>query len=270
MEENVAKMENLSSDWHFTDSASPLVIGKELSKFSFGSFSLSRELTSFQRVIYVGICKNLSLRVNSPNELIEIDPQNETVTKTSTSKELRKRMALIEKVKLKDTKKLGIIFTHSLPTVDALFSHLKETALKKRKELFLITLLQATDETKFGNFGEIDAFVIVSACSCSALIQAVKTHVPLITVTEYEIALGLPRDYGGISWNAEPTQESDEESDDETSKQVLEYKTAMKGSWYGLQVDAGLHPVGQVHEGQKGIASGYNNEAEIDNQIVDF
>ena len=88
-----------------------------------------------------------------------------------------------------------------------------------------------------------------------------KCHVPLISLTELEIALGVQMEYGGILWNQdEDTHEDLTPSSPPVQSSLMEYRDNMKGTWYGLQVDAGEQPASILKEGTSGLPRGYESE----------
>jgi diphthamide synthase subunit DPH2 len=198
--------------------------------------------------------------------LIDIFEKTSIVMKPQ--RELMKRLALVEKTK--QAKTIGIIFTNVLPQVDVVLERIKSLIKSKKKEFILISLIQAVDNTKFGNFGEVDVFVLCTACNCGSFIMTTKAHVPLINLTELEIALGVRTTYGGLQWNEDQDEEEEDmeetENKDSTGsikdemKSLMEYKSNMRNHWFGLEVNAGETPVGNIKHGATGVASGYNNE----------
>lgn len=266
-EQNVAKVRNASSNWNFSTNASSLIVEPEFEKHVFGHFSLPREISSYKYAIWIGSCSNLYLKVNSPSKIMEINASNQSTNVINSRKELMKRISLVEKAKLVD--KFGIVFSNTLPSIGDSFSRIKELTARVGKESYMISLVQFADETKFGNFGELEAFVIIASCCCASLLQRVHINVPILTLTEFEITLGLKRHYGGIVWNAEGPEVGallpEIEAQENHSKDLIEYKNCLKNNWYGLEVAAGQQAVGQVEEGSKGIASKYDYETSLKN-----
>lgn len=267
-EENVGKITRMKDSWTFTPIIQNLIVdpqnqsGNANGSISrLGIFTLSKPLDSFSSIIWIGECSDLFYRVNGQKDITLINPETKTVSTVSPQKELIKRLSLIEKVK--EAKTVGLIFSNVLPEPSGPnIDRLKKLLKKKKKEFLLISLIQAVDNSKFGNFGEVDAFVLLTACSCGSFILSTKAHVPLITEIELLISLGVKVKYGGLQWNAEEEQDEEEETEDIANeiKTLMEYKDNMKHHWFGLEVSAGDTPASEVKEGLTGIASAYDSE----------
>lgn len=257
----VAKLCNSASNWNFADSVREF-IADDQTEHTFGHFAIANAITSYSGVVWIGTCNNLYFKVNAPTKLVEIDPATHDISETKSTRELMKRSSLIEKAKAAE--KIGVVIGNSIPNVGDVFEKLSELSAKSNKVAYFISLVQFVDETKFGNFGELDLFVVVTACNCHQLVQQIRTNVPLVTLLEYEIALGLKRSYGNLVWNEDGPEVASllpqGEADVPASSDVVEYKQAMKGSWFGLSVDAGQHEIKPAVEGMKGVASGYAEE----------
>lgn len=251
-------------NWSFTNGFErSLLVEKWDSKDRLGKFGLSRPLQSFNKIIWIGVCSDLFYRVNCIRDVTLIDPKEKTSSLMKPQKELIKRLSLVEKAK--DAKTIGIVFTNILPRVDDVLQRTQDLIKKKRKQFILISLTQAVDNSKFGNFGEVDVFVLCSACSCGSLILTTETHVPLIDLTELDLALGVKTTYGGLEWNQDQDMLDDEESVIDTTvkttvNSLMEYKTKMRSVWFGLEVSAGQTEIGDIKAGATGVASGYDNE----------
>lgn len=259
-QEQVGKIIHERTKWSFTDSfQTRLVCQKSTVKHEMGRFSISKPIDSFDNIVWVGCCNDLFFRVNLVKEITVIEP-NGTVSVVKPQKELMKRLALIERTK--EAKTIGIIFTNILPRIDPIVDRIQRLITSKKKEYILISLIQAVDNSKFGNFGEVDVFVLVSACSCGSFINDTKAHVPLIVLPELELALGAMTTYGGVEWNTDhEMEEQEEDSKATTVSSLMEYKANLKNHWFGLEVNAGESPVvSGIKEGATGVASGYDNE----------
>ena len=272
--DQVGKVIKTNKKWSFTRNISQFVVNKTETSNIFGRFSLSRPITEYNRVIWIGNCEDLYYRVNIPtSEVIMISPflEEESVMKPRSNlteesvmkprSNLTKRLSLIEKAK--KASRIGLVFNNSIPNVDLILDRVKRLSIRKGKKLFFLSLVQEADNTKFGNFPLIDIFVIVSSCTCGSLARSIKAHAPLITLTEYEISLGVKTSYGGVEWNTEVVDDEDTVPIEVgKNHQVMEYKEWMGNSWYGLQAAPGCDPVTKIEEGSKGIASGYEHETK--------
>ena len=265
--DQIGKVIRSNEKWSFTRSTDPFIINKSDCPHTFGQFSISEPIESYDKIIWIGHCDDLFYQVNlARDEVSLISPSSSvpemTIIKPRTN--LSRRLALIEKAKLAST--IGLVFNNSIPNVDSILKRVKKLSMKRGKKLCYLSLVQEADNTKFGNFPLIDVYVIISSCTCGSLAKNIKAHAPLITLTEYEISLGLRTFYGGVEWNKEVIEEvsEDEQHSDShaASKQIMEYKQLMGNSWYGLQVDAGHDPVFEVEEGSRGVASSYEHEIQ--------
>ena len=264
-----AKITRSSDQWTFSSNVASLVTSESAdSGRVFGHFSLPSGVTQPQSVTWLGTCNNLFFKTCGWN-IKGIDPASRSEWSSVSHRELTKRLALIEKVK--SSKTIGILFTNMLPSVDETVARVKQLLKKKGKNMILISVVQSADNTKFGNFPEVDVYALSSACDCGSLILKTKTHVPLISLTELEIALGVRRMYGGLEWNAEPEPETDESPEvgaDQASvneiRDIMELKDCMRSNWFGLEVAAGDREVTAAEEGLMGIASGYSSERRSD------
>ena len=259
--DQVGKVIKTNNKWSFTRSISQFIVNQAEASNIFGRFSLAQPITEYDRVIWIGNCEDLYYRVNIPiSEVIMISPFLEEGSIMKPRSNLTKRLALIEKAKTAST--IGIVFSNSIPNVELILDRVKKLSVRKGKKLFFLSLVQEADNTKFGNFPLIDVFVIVSSCTCGSLARSIKAHAPLITLTEYEISLGVKASYGGVEWNTEIVDEDTVPIEVGKNHQVMEYKEWMGNSWYGLQVAPGCDPVTKIEEGSKGIASGYEHETK--------
>ncbi|KAI1308672.1 2-(3-amino-3-carboxypropyl)histidine synthase subunit 2 [Halotydeus destructor] len=239
--ENVARIHKSCENWSFSSNLDSIV-ATDYSGNIFGHFSLPRPLKSYESVVWIGTCSNLFFRVNSPTELTEIEPASLTSRVITCSKELMKRISVIEKVK--EARQVGIVFSNTLQDVASTVSLVREISNKTSIKTQMISLVQFVDECKIGNFGELDAFVIVTACNCAKLIQSIHTNVPLVTLHEFEIALGLRREYGNIIWNETASDVLQDESSltekpSDMCGDILEYQGSLRGTWYGLNMTKG-------------------------------
>jgi diphthamide biosynthesis enzyme Dph1/Dph2-like protein len=264
---SLAKINSISSKWNFTNSVRSLIESKNSesndSSIIFGPFLISEDIRNFDLVIYLGQCLSLNLTLNC-NNLLEIDINNKKKRSISSSKELRKRVSKIEKFKEKSCALIGIIFTNPLPNVDDFSAQSKRLAKKLKKKVYFISLVQTLDEYKLGNFGQLNAFVIVNSCWCSSVLNSLNYCYPVLNWTEFEIAAGLKRSYGGVHWNDETLQANDSDSDEielnPNSSQLIETEIFNRNKWFGLEVDSGSKEASLIKSGQKGIASYYENE----------
>ena len=261
---NFGKIVKNAVNWNFPNTYNQLIVDEDSDQLNFGHFAIKKPIRDYNGVLWIGQCDNLSLKVNSPSQIIELILSDHTTNLIKTPREVMKRASLIEKAKTAD--KIGIVISNSIPAVGDLFEKLEYLATKANKQLYFISLIQFVDETKFGNFGELEAFVIVTSCNCYKLCQRIRTHVPLITLIEFEIALGLKRSYGNLIWNEDGPEmasllpEVEPLTSINSTTDLMEYKLQIKGSWFGLQVNAGQDEVKPVQEGLKGVASSYNEE----------
>lgn len=248
--------------WTFSDNIHKLVAdGGGASDY--GHFTCSVPEKDIKSVVWIGKCENLFFRTCGWN-MKGVDPDSKSEWSSEFHKELTKRLALIEKVKAAKT--IGIVFTNTLASVDATLERIQDLLQRHSKDFIMISFLQSCDSTKFGNFGEVDVFVLSSACSCGSLILQTKTHVPLISLIELEIALGVKRTFGGLEWNTETEEEPPDVEEGTSStneiRAIMELKDCMKSNWFGLEVAAGEHEAAVVEEGSTGVASAYANEPQ--------
>ncbi|RWS14276.1 Protein FAM173B-like protein [Dinothrombium tinctorium] len=257
--ENVAKLNVNVSTWSFTESGKKLVCSPNGKFFEFGQFLVEKELKSFSNLIFIGSFVNGFYRINNCfQEIILLNPSEKITTTIHSRRESCKRVALIEKLKSSKCKRIGVIYTNSYPNVNKLMKYIESLAKKKQKQIFFISLVQSTDECKLGNFGDLHAFVVVSDCYCSHLIDNIKLHVPVVNLTEFEIACGISRNYAGVQWESDS---SDVENEDENEKQLVEVATVSKNFWYGLQINPEINEPSMIKEGQRGIACAYEEES---------
>lgn len=227
---------------------------------SIGAFAIDRQISEFKHVIWIGSPPSVEYRVGLQQDIVCVAPNSLEVSNIIRSKEVTKRLALIQRVKTSYT--IGILITNCITDVTSIIERISSRAAKRGKKVLLISFIQAVDDTKFGNFGEVDAFAVASACQCQSLIMNFKCHVPLISLTELEIALGVPMEYGGILWNQDedmPQQDLTPASPPVHSS-LIEYRDNMRATWYGLQVAPGDSPVACVVAGTSGLPRAYESE----------
>ena len=257
------------SKWHFTSQSNNLIIDSESAEefHKLGPFAVEHDLLNFDLVVHLGISNFLNLRL-SFDEILEIDTNTMKGCLISRNKELRKRISKIEKFKNNENEKVGIIFTNPLPDVDEYFSQAKQLAKRCGKKVYFISIVQTLDMFKLGNFTQdLHSFVIVNSCYCSSVLESLDFFAPILSWTEFQIACLVQINYGGVIWNEDVDQEyfDDLEKNDSESKnvnqQIIEANIFQKNaSWYGLEVDAGKKEASVIKQGQRGIASGYDNE----------
>lgn len=263
-DDQVGKVRMWNEMWSFTKCAEPYVTSDTNSLLPFGNFGIKEPIGNYDNIFWIGYCDDIFYQVNLAKDKVTlIKPAScQTAPIWEDLKPrviLNRRLALIEKAKL--AKNIGLVFNSSIPNVDLVVSRVKTLSKRKGKKLFYLSLVQEADNTKFGNFPLIEVFVIISSCTCGSLAKKIRAHAPLITLTEYEISLGMKKFYGGHEWNIDEVEEEQEiETVSGSSNQIMEYRQRMGTSWYGLQVAAGHDPVGQIEEGSVGLASGYSHE----------
>ena len=271
----VARLEIVDhSDWSFTSSSGQLIKRDShdtlqqgqgvLSATKLGDYRSSKPPSEFDSVVFVGDRIPLHYRVLCTPPVWHLNPSTQICSRVQSAKELRKRVALVEKSK--KAKRVGVVMTHLYPDVDLVMEKVNTFARNKRfrRKFTLISLVQTTDECKLGNFGILDALVVANNCFCSNLIDEIRLHLPLISLVEFEIACDLPTEYGGVVWNAEVghsgSGEDEEDKEEDLSCKQLTELNLNRQSWYGLQVNAGQDPIGELKQGLSGIASGYQTE----------
>lgn len=264
-----AKINAIDDKWSFTTDSQPLIHRNVSTDDNiFGRFVTLHPIESYKYIRWIGSCSELFYQINCPHGVEVINPDHQTISRFDLHPEraLMKRMAVIEKAKAASI--IGLVLTNSLPSVDSIMTRIKRLSEQKKKQLILISLIQSVDNTKFGNFPEVQVFVLSSSCSCGHLIQTIETHAPLLTLEEYEISLGKRITYGNVEWNADSDANDVTEVDDEntpnTRMDIMEYDTQNKDKWFGLQVMPGEHPVAQVTVGSSGVASSYNTEPAVE------
>ncbi|XP_054162401.1 2-(3-amino-3-carboxypropyl)histidine synthase subunit 2-like [Oppia nitens] len=267
---SLAKLNKQSDKWYFTDSVKSVIDSKDdkTSDTKLGPFKITNDISSYDLVIYLGQCNSLELILNC-SKLLEIDVNNSTKRLINGSKELGKRVALIEKFKQKSCHLIGFLITNPLPNVNEICCQSKKLSKRLHKKLYYISLIQAIDEYKLGNFGELNGFVVINSCYCSTALNSIDYYLPVLNWTEYQIACGVTKHYGGVLWNdnlddtSEPISDHsdiDEASVDDLNKRLIETQVFETNKWFGLQVNAGDREAAVIKSGQKGIASEYENE----------
>ena len=263
---SLAKLNVISQKWNFTKSVMN-AINSDIchsngNSLTFGPFLLSHEIQNYDLVVYLGQCLSLDIILNC-NDLLEIDFKNKQKRLISSAKELRKRVAKIDKFK-NNCDLIGIIFTNPIQNVDQLCAKSKQLAKKMKKKSYLISLVQAMDEYKLGNFSQLNGFVVVNSCSCSTVLNSLNYCYPILNWIEFEIASGLKRNYGNVEWNNDFEEESNSDSEElklnRNSSQLIETKIFDQNKWFGLEVDPGGKEASIIKTGQKGIPSFYENE----------
>lgn len=261
----VAKITLSTDKWTFSGNISTLTAPKTGVK-EVGHFACPVDVINCKSVLWIGTCDDLYFKTCGWN-ISGIDPDSKSEWRSVSQKELTKRLAQIERAKTAKT--IGIVFTNTLPSVDQTLRRVKQLIKKQGKSMILISVVQSADNTKFGNFSEVDVYALSSSCTCGSLILKTKTHVPLISLTELEIALGVKKMFGGLEWNSDSDpldQEDDEDKDPAASesgneiRDILEFKDSMRSNWFGLEVAAGEHAIAVAEDGSTGIASGYASE----------
>jgi diphthamide biosynthesis enzyme Dph1/Dph2-like protein len=263
-ESKVAKITRSSDLWTFSENISRLTVANAGTNQA-GHFTCPADLSSCKSVLWIGKCEDLFFRTCGWN-ITGIDPVSKSEWQTASHKELTKRLSLIERAKSAQT--IGVVYTNTLPSVNQTLQRVEKLIKKKGKNMVQISIIQSADNTKFGNFAEVDVYALSSACTCGSLILNTKTHVPLISLTELEIALGVKRMFGGMEWNSDAGDEQEEETESPVTeseneiRDIMEFRDGMRSNWFGLEVAAGEHAIAEVQEGATGIASGYVSEAK--------
>lgn len=255
----IAKLNCGRSDWEFTAFASSFIEAGFEQSSQLGHFLLPEKASSFTKTFYLGALKSIILKLNCPS-LTEIDISKQKMTAWCNDKELRKRVAQIEKLRHPSCQRIGIIVTNPLPDLDGYLSRSKQLARQMGKKSYVISMVQTMDEYKLGNFPEVEAFVILNSCFCSTVLESLDTHLPLLNWIEYEIACGVQHSYGCVDWKYD-TPKQVEASDEQ--RQLIEADILKKDTWFGLVVDAGKQEPSKIKEGQSGIASQYTHEGSL-------
>ncbi|XP_074605705.1 2-(3-amino-3-carboxypropyl)histidine synthase subunit 2-like [Brevipalpus obovatus] len=258
----VGKLIRYSHDWHFSDHMTSSIQDEINGQCGYlGHFKYQKQPEEYGKIFYIGSTRNLNLRLVGP---IFIDPSTQSVIENSKSRELTKRVSLIEKLRHKKSVSIGFIFTNSFPSLDEYLDKIQEIKLKKHK-IFKILLFHSTDACKLGNFSHLDAFVLINSCNCTSLLDSLELHIPILTYPEYLILCGIKTSYGGVAWNQEPLMEEGNNSDEDElvsgpDNQLIENQSMEKPSWYGLEVNPAFQPGFFITEGQRGTASNYSHE----------
>lgn len=259
----VGKLINYSYDWHFSKKITHLIHNDINGRCGYlGHFWTSKAIEEYKVVLYIGKNLHLSLRLVGATL---IDPIKKRVTSTNSSRELSKRISSIESLRSKKKLNLGLLFTNSFPLIDDFLDQI-EKIKKKNQNIYKIMLLHSTDECKLGNFGIIDAFVVINACNCSSLLDSLHLHLPILTFFEYQILCGLKCSYGKVIWNENYIEEGvsdDEELAVNTHNQLVLSESVNKPFWYGLEVNSSFEPISIIQEGQKGLPTSYNDEPKL-------
>ncbi|XP_017493192.1 PREDICTED: uncharacterized protein LOC108381285 [Rhagoletis zephyria] len=233
---------------------------------------LRRPDAKYDLVLFVGECKNLEFVLNC-RKLVVVNPQKRSREIFDGPKEFRKRSSLIEKFKSQSGKQVGVVFVNYTQSVTPIMSSAKTFCKRQKKLPYFLSLNQNDYELRLGNFGQLESFVLVNSCDCTAEVaQATAKYIyPIIFWKEFLIACSQRISYGGIIWNEDATEEAggdeddegEEDRDEESMKLVERDLFKRPDGWFGLVVDAGSEPVSQIKEGLRGIPSGYTNEEEL-------
>lgn len=263
----VAKLRSMSDKWYFTKSVENMIEKKsretDASEHRLRPFSLSTDSSDCDLFIYLGHCSSLQLKLDC-GVLLEIDVTNRAKRMIHSHKELRKRVALIEKFKQNRCQTVGIVYTNPLVNnINHLFSESKILCRKVKKKCYFISLMLTVDEYKLGNFAQLDSFVVVNSCICWSALDSIHFCLPVLNWAEFKLASGIPITYGGAQWNQEIQQESPDSDDAQcplSDTQLIQTDVFDQNKWFGLEVNAGDREASIVKSGQKGIASAYDNE----------
>ena len=264
---SIAKLNSISEKWNFTKSADNIieVLSEEhkQSGHRLGPFYLSQDLVNYDLFVYLGQSVPLELKLNC-GPTLEIQLNNRSKQMIDPHKELRKRVALIEKFKQDMCQTVGLVFTNPVSNnINQLFTESKKLCRKMKKNVYFISLMLTIDEYKLGNFAELNSFVVVNSCFCWSPLRSIDFCLPVLNYTEFKIASGLALTYGGVHWNQSSDLElsdSDETQMDALNNQLIQTQLFDRNKWFGLEVNAGDREASAVKSGQKGIASAYDNE----------
>ncbi|KAH9410368.1 Diphthamide biosynthesis protein 2 [Tyrophagus putrescentiae] len=261
-----------ASNWHFSSTCTFEAADKTKSNCLYVPYSIPNSLAEYDLVLFVGECKNLEFVLNC-RKLVVVNPQKRSREIFDGPKEFRKRSSLIEKFKSQSGKQVGVVFVNYTQSVTPIMSSAKTFCKRQKKLPYFLSLNQNDYELRLGNFGQLESFVLVNSCDCTAEVaQATAKYIyPIIFWKEFLIACSQRISYGGIIWNEDATEEAggdeddegEEDRDEESMKLVERDLFKRPDGWFGLVVDAGSEPVGQIKEGLRGIPSGYTNEEEL-------
>lgn len=257
-----------ASKWHFSKTCTFEDVVKSDSNCAYAPYSNSNLLAEYDLVFFVGECKNLEFTLNC-RKLVVVNPQKRTHEIFDGPKEFRKRNALIEKFKSQSGKQVGVVFVNFTQSVTPTMNSAKAFCKRIKKLPYFLSLNQNDYELRLGNFGQLESFVLVNSCECTVEVaQATAKYIyPIIFWKEFLIACSQRISYGGIEWNAdkalEEEEEEEEDRDEESMKLVERDLFKRPDGWFGLVVDAGSEPAGQIKEGLRGIPSAYTNEEEL-------
>lgn len=258
------------SNWHFLRTCTFEAVDKTDSNCLYAPYSVPNSLAEYDLVFFVGECKNLEFMLNC-RKLVVVNPQKRSHELFDGPKEFRKRNALIEKFKSQSGKQVGVVFVNFTQSVTPTMNLAKGFCKRIKKLPYFLSLNQNDYELRLGNFGQLESFVLVNSCECIVEVaQATAKYIyPIIFWKEFLIACSQRISYGGIEWNAdnaleaEAEEEEEEDRDEESMKLVERDLFKRPDGWFGLVVDAGSEPAGQIKEGLRGIPSAYTNEEEL-------
>lgn len=248
-------------------------------------YLLPNEPSQYDCAIYLGKCPQIQLQLSGLKKFARIPCQNEAITDiVDVARLLRKRIALVDRIRDNDEMKIGVIITNPLPNLNKMMRHLENAAILKKHILYFISMIQTIDDCMIGNFDLCDAFVVINSCSCSTIVESLHFNRPILTATEFQLACGLETIYGGVTWPGRELDTPDLSRGDDllnkrrasdvsialihTKNELLERcNRARLNRWSGLDYDTNIVEKSlNIDEGLKGIASTYTSEPLKPNQ----
>jgi diphthamide biosynthesis protein 2 len=210
---------------------------------------------------------------------------------SSSQKQLRKRLFLIEKVR--DANTVGLVVgTLGIQGYNDAIARVRSLCKEAHKKLYVFSIGKI-NEAKLSNFsGDIDAFILLS-CPFGIILDSSDFFKPIVSLFEAEIALNADRSwFSGSGWTAQldtfakdpigkfddnavdvslvsgkvRALNFDENSLENDQRQIVEYSAGdyfTQRTWKGLDDTAneGQEDL-KLKEGLSGIASGYSTVAE--------
>ncbi|KAI6172187.1 Diphthamide biosynthesis protein 2 [Aphelenchoides besseyi] len=225
------------------------------------------------------------------NDFAHYSPENHkmTIDNTSTHRQLRKRLFLVEK--LRDANVVGLVVgTLDLKGYREAIQRIRELCKAANKKLYVFSIGKL-NEAKLSNFAsDIDVFILLS-CPFGIVLDSTDFYKPILSMFEAEIALNSAREwFASDGWTAEfanflsdtinpiDQEKADislitgrvrgvqivESDADNRNRQVVEYTAGdyfVDRSWKGLDDDYHEDDDTMMKQGLKGLARDYAEES---------
>ncbi|KAI6197095.1 Diphthamide biosynthesis protein 2 [Aphelenchoides besseyi] len=221
-------------------------------------------------------------------------PENHkmTIDNTSTHRQLRKRLFLVEK--LRDANVVGLVVgTLDLKGYREAIQRIRELCKAANKKLYVFSIGKL-NEAKLSNFAsDIDVFILLS-CPFGIVLDSTDFYKPILSMFEAEIALNSAKEwFASDGWTAEfgnflsdtispidqekadvslitgrvrgvQIVENESNNTNNQNRQVVEYSAGdyfVNRSWKGLDNDYHEDDDTTMKEGLKGLARDYAEQS---------